>query len=103
MGSHPFLLSNHICSSVKPPARPSQSSRGAMLSQLPDLGSADSASWLMQIPQMQTEHSGCNRQIWGSKEGSGAFEVAGATRQSQGLSNMSSLYLMPLSVLRRMA
>lgn len=72
MGSHPFLSINHICFSVKLPGRPSRSSRGAMLSQQPDLGSADSALWLM-----GTEHSGCDRQIWGSQEGSGDSELAG--------------------------
>lgn len=64
MGSHPFLL-NHISSGVRPPARQAQSSQGATLSKLPDLGSAGGASWLMQALQMQTELSGCDRQIWG--------------------------------------
>lgn len=103
MGSHPWLLSNHICSSVKPPARPSQSSREAMPSQLSDLGSAGYASWLMQILQMRAEHSGCDRQIWGIQEGSGGSEVAGAARQRQGLLSLSSLHPMPVSVPRRMA
>lgn len=98
MGSHPFLSSNHICFSVKLPGRPSQISRGAMLSQRPDLGSADSALRLL-----QTEHSVCDRQIWGSQEGSGDSEVAGAAQQRQGLSRLSSVHLMLASVLRRIA
>lgn len=69
-----------------------------MLSQRPDLGSADSALRLM-----QTKHSGCDRQIWGSQEGSGDSEVAGAARQRQGLSRLSSVHLMLVSVLRRIA